>query len=260
MRGWTVILRKELYGFFSSPIAYVVLTVFLVILGFFFFSAVTCFSLLSSEAQQNPDAPQGALNFTDFVWSTFFLNAGIVLLFMTPILTMRAFSEEAKQGTLELILTYPLSEGGIIFGKFAALCFVFLVMVLFTSVFVVLSLWAGAGLDAGVLLSGYIGLMLLGMAFISLGIFISSLTENQAVSASLSFGVLLLFWILGWASDLADPWLGEWLRNVSLIDHFRNFTRGLLDTRDIIFFLFFTGFFMAMTALRLETRSLRGVK
>ncbi|MDD5085927.1 MAG: ABC transporter permease, partial [Candidatus Omnitrophica bacterium] len=194
MRGWTVILRKELYGFFSSPVAYVVLAVFLVILGFFFFSAVTCFSLLSSEAQQNPDIPQGALNFTEFVWSTLFLNAGVVLLFMTPILTMRAFSEEAKQGTLELILTYPLSEGGIIFGKFAALCFVFLLMVLFTSVFVALSLWAGAGLDAGVLLSGYIGLMLLGMAFISLGIFISSLTENQAVSASLSFGVLLLFW------------------------------------------------------------------
>ncbi|MDD5085977.1 MAG: ABC transporter permease, partial [Candidatus Omnitrophica bacterium] len=70
----------------------------------------------------------------------------------------------------------------------------------------------------------------------------------------------LLFWILGWASDLADPWLAEWLRNISLIDHFRNFTRGLLDTRDIIFFLFFTGFFLAMTALRLEARSLRGLK
>jgi len=260
MRGLSIIFRKEIYALFSSPIAYVVVALFLVIVGYLFFSAVTYFALISFEVVQSQDVSAEGLNFTAFVWNTLFVNAGVTLIFMIPLLTMRSFSEEMKQGTLELVFTFPISDGAIVLGKFLGLCFVFLVMIIPTLVYIALGLWLGAPLDCGVLVSSYLGLFLLGLSFLSLGMFFSSLTENQVVSASLSFGVLLLFWILGWASDFAGKTTGEIIRNISIIDHFRNLTRGLLDTQDIFFFLLFTVFFLIVTTLRLETRNWRGLR
>ncbi len=255
MRNFYAILRRELYVYFSSPIAYVVMTIFLVISGYFFYSAFAYFSMISMQATRVPWTEQ--INVTDMVLIPMFANMGVVMLMMMPLLTMRLFAEEKKTGTLELLLSYPLRETELLLGKFAACLVVFFIMLALTLLYPILG-WLYAEPEIGPVFTGYLGLFLMGAAFIALGLLVSSLTENQIVAASISFGAILMFWLIGWSDAFVGPSLGKVLSHLSLLDHFENFAKGLIDTRDVIYYIDFSILFLFMTMRSLESRKWRG--
>ena len=251
---WTI-FRRELRVYFSSPIAYAIIFIFLVVAGYFFYSTVAFYSLMSFQAMRNPFMAR--LNPVDMVISPLIGNLSVILLLMMPVLTMRLFAEEKKTGTYELLFSYPVREIEVLLGKYFAALAVFSLMVGLTG-FYHLILW-GFGVSAfGVVLSGYLGLFLLGAAFISLGVLISSLTENQIVAAVIGFGVLLLFWVIGWSSSSVGPPLSRIFEYLSLVKHMVSFAKGIVDTADLAYYLCFIIFFLFLTLRSLESKRWRG--
>jgi ABC-2 type transport system permease protein len=192
MRGFFAVYRKELYRLFASPIFYVVAFIFLALVGYFFYSSVAYYSLLSFQAGTNPFLSQ-QLNLTDMVLEPFFGSISIVLLLMVPLITMRLFAEEKKTGTAELLFTYPISDGGAVLGKFIAGVTVLLLLLLGTFPAMLL-LEILTSPPWATILGAYVGLFLMSSAFVSLGLLASSLTENQIIAAAIAFGALLLIW------------------------------------------------------------------
>lgn len=254
--GTLAVFKKEMRSYFASPIAYAVFTIFLLLSGYFFYSILTYFSFISMQASMNPAMATG-LNVTDGILRPLFHDMSVVLLLMMPLLTMRLFAEERKLQTLELLLTYPLRDGEVLLGKFLAATALYLLMLSPTAVYpLLLGLWSEPELLP--VLTGYLGLLLLGMAFLSLGLLFSSLTENQVVAAALAFGALLLFWIIGWTAALTE---GDWallFRHLSILEHFASFARGILETKDLAYYVGFTALFLFATLKSLETRRWRG--
>ena len=255
MRGFCPVYGKEMYRIFASPIFYVVAFIFLALAGYFFYSAVAYYSLLSFQAGRNPFLGQ-QLNLGEMVLEPFFGSIGIVLLLMVPLITMRLFAEEKKTGTVELLLTYPISDRGAVLGKFtAALSVVALILTGTLPAMVVLSAFTTP--PWATIFSGYLGLVLMSSAFVSLGVLASSLTQNQIVAAAITFGALLLLWIIGWAQTLAGQEVGSVFVYLSLVSHFESFTKGVLDSRDILYYGLFVTFFLFATLRVLESRHWR---
>jgi ABC-2 type transport system permease protein len=255
MKNVWFIAKKELMAYFSSPIAYAVSAVFMLLVGFFFYSLVWWFNSQSMQMAQNPYYAQ-QVNINQMVYSPLFHNISIILLLMLPLLTMRLFAEEKRIGTEELLFTSPVSVSQIILGKYLASLAVLAVMLLLTGL---LSLFAFAygNPETAPVLVGYLGLFLMGAAFIAVGIFFSSLTENQIVSAILTFGALLLFWILSWAASSAGGiWKGV-LNYLSFFQHFDGMTRGILDTADLVYYLSFSFFGLFLTHAVIQSRRWR---
>jgi ABC-2 type transport system permease protein len=175
---------------------------------------------------------------------------------MIPLLTMRLFSEDKKMNTDELLYTSPLSVNQIILGKYFAALFVLLVMLLLTGVLSIF-IFAYGNPEAVPILNGYLGLFLMGAAFIAVGIFFSSLTENQIVSAILTFGALLLFWILNWASYSAGGMWKSVLNYLSIFQHFDDMTKGILDTTDFVYYLSFSFLGLFLTHAVIQSRRWR---
>lgn len=249
------IASRDLTSYLNSFSFYLVLAFFTGITGYFFWSAISYFSILSFQAAATPAASGEGLNLTEVVFSPFLLNVSVLLLLFIPILTMRTFSEERKMGTLELLVTYPVTDIQIVLGKWIGMICLVLVLVIPTCSYFLLARIVQARFELVSLWTGYLGLALVGMSFISLGIFVSALTEHAAVSAGIGFALILFFWIVGWMADWASPAVGVIFRELSLIEHFRDLTRGVFDTRDILFFFLFTGFFLFATVCALEVRS-----
>ena len=256
MRGWYAVFHKELVNFFASPIAYAVIGSFVLIAGFFFWANVTFMSLISLQASNSPMLMQ-RINLTDVVVRPLIQNMSIILLFLMPLLTMRLFAEEKKTGTIELLLTYPISDSGVIMGKYSAVTLLMLIMLLATLPLMILLTGLGVP-DMGPLIGGYLGLFLMGAAFMSLGMFFSSLTENQIVAAAFSFGAALLFWFLNWTGTFASETLASVLRQLSILEHLDTFNKGIISLSDITFFLLFIAFFLFLTSRSLETNRWRG--
>jgi ABC-2 type transport system permease protein len=256
MRGIMAVFKKEITIAFSSPIFYAATFIFMVVSGYFFYTNAMIYTIRSFQAGQNPFLAE-RLNLSDFVVKPFFGDMAIVLLLMLPLITMRSYAEEKKMGTIELLFTYPISDGAVLAGKFAASMFTLLTMLVGTLLPLIL-LETFAHLDWGLILSGYLGILLLGASFIALGIFTSSLTENQIIAAVLSFGAFLLFWVIGWAKSFAGPTLGSILEHLSIVVHLDSFVRGLIDSRDLVFYLVFIFFWLFVTLRFLNTRFWRG--
>ena len=256
MRGFTAIFRKEVYASLASPIFYVCAFIFLGLSGYFFYSSVAYFSLLSLQAAQNPYMAQ-QLNLSDVVISPVFGNMTIIMLLLIPLFTMRSFSEEKKSGTVELLFTYPVRDGAVVMGKYLASMFIFAVMLVVTLAFMFLLNYM-AKPDWGVILSAYLGLILLAGAFTAFGTFASSLTENQIVSAVITFGGLLMLWIIQWAQTLTSGWVKEVFGYLAIMRHFDGLVKGLIDSRDVIFFLVFIAFFLFCTLRLLDSKKWRG--
>jgi ABC-2 type transport system permease protein len=242
-----VVCRRELYSYFSSFIAYVLAAVFLVLSGYFFYSDLIFFILFGGFV-----LPSG-------LWQFVFLDMRMVTTLVIPLITMRLFAEEKKLGTMELMWTYPVRDGEIVAGKFLAAWVCFLVMLAPTAINPALFYYFHP-FDVGPLVAAYLGLILLGTAFIACGMFISSLTENQVVSAMVTYGILILFWFLTWNEEAANEYLLRLLLGLSLFDHFYNFTRGVIDTRDVVFFIMFITMFVLFTLHSLAARKWRGVR
>lgn len=255
MRNIWVITKKELKTYFTSPIAYVVIAVFLVLVGFFFYSLIWWFNSQSLQMAQNPYYYQ-QLNINQMVYSPLFHNTSIILLLMLPLLTMRLFSEEKKIGTEELLFTSPISVNQIILGKYLASLIVLASMLLLTGILSIFT-FAYGNPEFAPILVGYLGLFLMGAAFIAVGIFFSSLTENQIVSAILTFGALLLFWILNWASSAASGFWKDVLNYLSFFQHFDEMTQGILDTTDLVYYLSFSFFGIFLTHSVIQSRRWR---
>lgn len=255
MRAWPI-LRKELRLYFSSPVAWVVLAVFALVSGWFFYNVFAFYALLSLEAARNPLLARD-LSVTEGVLRPLFNNVSVVMLLMLPVLTMRLFAEEKRSGTIELLLTYPVRDGEVLMGKYLAALTVFAGMLALTLVYPVLVAWT-ASLERGPLLTGYLGLFLQGAAFIAVGVLVSSLTENQIVAAVGTFGVLLMFWVLGWGAEGAGTTLGRLLRHLSLLEHFDAFAKGVIDSKDVVYYLNVTVLSLFLTLRALEARRWRG--
>ncbi len=242
--------------FFASPIFYVVGTIFLILSGYFFYNSVAYFSLISFQAAQNPQM-MGQVNLNEMVVKPLFDDMSIILLLIVPLLTMRLLAEEKKNGTIELLLTYPIRELAVLLGKYLATLFVILVVLAVTVFYMILLAWIGK-LEWGPVLTGYGGLVLLAASFVSLGLFASALTQNQVIAAVIGFGALLMFWIIGWIGSVSGPIVGQVVQYLSLMEHLDPFSKGVLDTRDLIYYLNFSVFFIFLTLRYLDSQKIRG--
>jgi len=255
MKNIWIIAKKEIRTYFTSPIAFAVIAVFLVLTGFFFYSIIWWFNSQAIQMSQNPSYYQ-QININQMVFAPLLNNISIILLLMLPLLSMRLFSEEKKIGTEELLYTSPLSVSQIILGKFLAALAVLACMLLLTWIPALFTfIWGNPEISP--FLTGYLGLFLMGAAFLAIGIFFSSLTENQIVSAILTFGVLLLFWILNWASASAAGFWKDVLNYLSFFQHFDDMTRGILDTTDLVYYLSFVFFGLFLTHSIIQSRRWR---
>lgn len=230
------VAKKELDLYFLSPIAYIVLFVLALISGYYFYIFVF----------QVKDAV--------VIMPYLFSVLASIFLFISPFYTMRLISEEKKTGTIELLMTSPISEGEIVVGKFLGSFLFFSLLLSVTFLYLlVLVIWGHP--DFGVILANYIGFFLLGATFISLGLVASSLTKNQIIAAILTFLFLLLFWLIGWIGSSFSSGLKGFFSYFSLIDHFANFNRGIIDSSDLIFFLSLITFNLFLTS-RILSRKL----
>jgi ABC-2 type transport system permease protein len=250
------VLKRELRVYFSSPVAYVVFGVFAVLSGFFFTNVFGYYQRFSMQAAMNPTMG-GNVSVTEGVLRPLFQNISVIMLFILPFLTMRLFAEEKKTGTMELLLSYPVRDGEVLFGKFLAALGIFIGMLVVTLAYPLLVAWT-TELEWGPLATGYLGLLLQGAAFIAIGLLVSSLTENQIVAAAGSFGALLMFWVISWASDSAGGTLGRVLSHLSLTEHFDSFAKGVIDTKDVIYYLNLSILSLFLTLRSLESKRWRG--
>jgi ABC-2 type transport system permease protein len=227
------IFKKELQSYFYSPVAYIVFSAFLLVVGYLFYVVMASSMMASIEP--------------------ILFNAGFILLLASPVLTMRLISEERKTNTIELLLTSPVSPAEVVIGKFLACFTVYLVLTVLTFQYPYIISMYSNNLDWGPIYSGYIGFLLLGAAFISLGLFASSLTENQVISAMISFSGLLLFWIIGWLKFALDNPLGEIISRLSLFDRYSEFLKGVVDSGNIVYFVSFIIIWLFMATRVLES-------
>lgn len=253
-----LILSRELKSYFSSLTVYIVIVVFLLMTGYFFYNLLATFSMLSVQAQADPMLARQyqLLNINETVIRPLFGSISIILLMMTPLLTMRLFAEERKTGTIELLLTFPVNDIEVVLGKYFACCTVLLAMIGLTLVFPALIVGLGQP-EVKPIFTGYLALVLLGAAAIALGIFSSSVTENQIVAASISFGMLFFFWLISYSVPLVSPGLGQFLSYLSINEHIASLSKGVIDSEDIVYYLCFIVLFLFLTLRSLETNRWR---
>src|SRR5712691_10739290 len=255
MRVWPI-FKKEMRLYFTSPIAYVVVAIFLFIAGYFFYSIFAFFTLASMQSAMNP-AMARELNVTDSVFRPLFSNMSVILLLLMPLMTMRLFAEERRSGTSELLLTYPVRDGVVLLAKYLAALALYALMLVLTLLYPAMVVYFTRP-EWGPLLTGYLGLLLMGATFLAVGIFASSLTENQIVASITTFGVLLFLWVIGWSAEYVGGSWGRVLSHLSLLDHFDTFARGVLDTKDVIYYVDVTVLALFLTLRSLEARRWKG--
>ncbi len=245
------IAKREFRSLFLSPLAWVILAVIQVILAWSFFSSIDVFFSIQKDLSTLKNAP----GVTDLVISPLFEVTSIVLLMITPLLTMRLISEEKRNKTISLLLSAPVSTTEIIIGKYLGLLF-FIITLLLLITIMPLSLLMGTELDLVKLFSGLLGVFLTLAAFSAAGLYMSALTDNPMIAAISTFGLLLLLWMLN-TNNTAGMEGANALSYLSLHTHFTAMLRGILNTRDIAYFLLFITGFIVLAIRRLETDRLQ---
>jgi ABC-2 type transport system permease protein len=253
---WLPVFKKEMRLYFGSPVAYVVFTFFLVISGWFFSQIFLFYSDASMRSLMQPQFGQN-LNVVDNVMRPLFTNMSVVLLFFIPMLTMRLFAEEKKSGTMELLLTYPVRDGEVLAGKYLAALVLYLILLALTLLYPGLVAYF-TRVEWGPILTGYLGLILTGAVFLAVGVLVSSLTENQIVAGFGTFGMLLAFWVVGWGAEFAGGNMRTVLQYLSIGDHLEGFTRGLIDTKDLVYYVTGVALALFLTLRSLESKRWRG--
>lgn len=249
------IYRRELLYAFNSVVAYSISTVFVLLSGYFFYNLLGYFNLASIQAMQNPAGAPG-LNLTEGVVRPLFGNIAIILILILPLLTMRLISEERKSGTAELLFTFPISDWDAIMGKYLATLTVFAVMLLLTALYPLL-LYKHASPELGPIITGYFGLFLMGAAFIAMGLFFSSLSDNQMVAGVSTFGCGLLFLIIAWLTPFVSPTAAVVIYQLSIFEHFNSFSMGVLNTNDVVYYVSFSVFFLFLSSRVLDSNRWR---
>jgi len=245
------IASREFKSLFLSPLAWTVLAVLQYILAYLFLTQVETFTLLQPKLA----AIEGAPGLTDIVVTPLYGNAGLILLLVTPLLTMRLICEERRNKTLSLLLSAPISNVDIILGKYFGLLGLLLLAVLLITL-MPLSLLAGGELDVGKVAANLLALVLLVTAFTATGLFMSTIAGHPTVAAMGTFGILLLLWILDWTSGMQDQ-RSELLEYLSILRHFQNIQSGLISSVDIGYFLLFTATFILLSIRSLDNERLQ---
>lgn len=246
--------NKEMKIGFASPVAYVAYAIFLFIAGLMFFS------LANSLSTRSFLFGGGAPPLTESLFRPLYHNLGVILLMIIPAVTMRLFAEERRTGTLEVLLTYPIRDLELLLGKFLAALslYGFLLVPTLLYPFMIHRL---APLEWGVIGTQYLGLLLLGGAYLAVGLWASNVTDNQIVAAISTVGLLLGFWLAGWMDQIfpTSGW-AKILGQISILNHFENFSKGIINSADLSFYLLFIAFFLYLTYKGLESRQWRGAK
>jgi ABC-2 type transport system permease protein len=237
MKNTLIIAWKETRTYFVSPMAYIVIAIYAALAAYYF---VTSISGVLPEA-----TVRGYIIPTAFIFTL-----------LSPIMTMRLLAEEQKLGTLELLMTSPVRDYEIVMGKFLASMASLISLLIPTVYLVVLLMWFATP-DIGPILSGYLGIILFGMATLSVGLFASSLSGNQIVAAVVAMGILLLLSIIDLASTYVGGIFTELVLEISITAHLESFARGVIDTHDFIFYIIFTTFMLFLTVKSLESRRWR---
>ncbi|WP_455202907.1 ABC transporter permease [Kaarinaea lacus] len=241
---------RELRSLFLSPLAWAILAAVQLILAYLFLLYLENFVQLQPQLAIMPAAP----GLTELVAIPLLATAAVVLLIVSPLLTMRLVSEERRNQTLALLFSAPVSMSEIVLGKFFGILSFFTVMLLMVAL-MPLSLLTGAQLDLGMLAAGLLGLFLVLASFAALGLFMSTLTAQPAVAAISSFGVLLLLWILNLASSTGED--SELFAYVSILQHYKGMMKGIVSSADVIYYLLFIGVFLVLSIRRLDAQRLQ---
>jgi ABC-2 type transport system permease protein len=243
-----VIARKEIHSYFRSPIAYGVMAFFALIAGYFFYAGVLFFVQRGIESSMMGQSMPMDMN--QFVIGPFFSNVGVIALFLIPMITMRLFAEEKRTGTIELLLTSPLNDLETILGKWIGAMVLYSAM-LGLSAISMLTLFAYGKPDWKPIVVGYLGLLLQGGALLAIGTFVSNCTKNQIVAGVAGFAICLLLWILDWTSSFGNSVIQRVLSYLAVTTHFNSFSNGVLDTKDIIYYLsvIFVGLFLTARSM-----------
>lgn len=256
MGNIVAIARKELRSYFASPIAWVILGLFALLFGFFFYTFLVLFVRQSMQMGQMGMGSQ-TVNVNLYMIRPLLQNASVIILFVLPMITMRTYAEEKRSGTMELLLTSPVTDFQIIMGKFVGALALYAAMLAVTALYVALLFWFGNP-EWRPILSGYLGLLLLGGCFISVGLLVSSTTRNQIVAGMATFGVFLMLWVIGWVGDFAGPTTKTIVSYLSITEHFDDFSKGIIDTKHLVYYLSFITFGLFLTAKAVDSERWRG--
>jgi gliding motility-associated transport system permease protein len=254
MRNILAIAQRELNGYFSSPIAYVLIGFFALLFGWFFYVPLAYFEQQSMNMGMNPGQ---ALNVNQMLVGPTLMNTTVIMLFLFPLITMRTYSEEKRSGTIELLLTSPVTDLQIILGKFLGAMLLYAAMLAITLIHIGILFIYGEP-EWKPIATGYLGLLLMGGSFLSLGLFISSLTKNQIVAGIATFAVFLMLWVVNWIGTFVGPTMQTILTHLSLTDHFDDFAKGIIDTKHVIYYLSFMAFGLFLTAKSVDSERWRG--
>jgi ABC-2 type transport system permease protein len=255
MNNVLAIAHKELRAYFASPIAYIVIGFFALLFGWFYIGILEWFVRQGLQGQMGMGG--GSMNVNQQMIRPLILNVTVVFLFLLPLITMRTYAEEKRSGTIELLLTSPLTDLEIVLGKFLGALALYAVMVALTLIHFGL-LFAFGAPEWKPLATAYLGLLLFGGCFIALGLFISSLTKNQIVAGAATFGVFLLLWVVDWISESMGPTGQAILKYLSMTDHLEDFVKGVIDTKHLVYYLSFMAFGLFLTVRSVDTERWRG--
>jgi len=246
MRAFQALLRKELYVYFASPLVYLVAAAFLAYTGYYFHSDLVYFLTFGF-----------GMNIMENFWQLVFMDIRLVLIFSVPLLTMRLLAEERRLGTLELLVTYPVSDRAVVAAKLIA-CLVVVVLLIAATALYPIWLYRVQPFDMTPLVAGYLGLLLLAAACASYGLFVSALTDSQVLAGFLTAMPLLLLWLLSWNEAATVDVTLPILQALSLFNHFQPFAVGIIELRDVFYFCALAACFVWGTLRVLEARQWRG--
>jgi ABC-2 type transport system permease protein len=248
MRNILTICAKEIRGYFVSPIAYLLMALFGLIFGFFFYSATAYFVMAGMRQQMGGGG--GPMSVNEYVVAPLLGNASVVGLFLIPLISMRLFAEEKRTGTIELLLTSPVSDWEIILGKWLGAMTMYICILLVAAVNVGL-LFIYGNPDWRPILTGFLGLLLQGGTVLAIGTFISTTTRNQIIAGAATFSICLLLWVLSWVSSYNEAGWAQAIAYCSILTHFEPFSKGIIDTKDVVFYCsaIFLGLFLTARSL-----------
>jgi ABC-2 type transport system permease protein len=253
MHNVIAIARKELRSYFASPIGYVITWLFALLFGWFFYNYLRYFVTASEQMMMGGGTP----NVNQHMIAGLLQNAAVIILFVMPMITMRTYSEEKRSGTIELLLTSPVTDVEIILGKFFGAMGLYAAMLAVTLLYIGMLFFLGNP-EWKPILAGYLGLLLMGGCFISVGLLVSSLTKNQIVAGIATFAVFLFLWVINWIGEGAGPTGREIVSYLSITQHFDDFARGVIDTKHLVYYLSFITFGLFLTAKSVDSERWRG--
>ena len=252
MRNTWIICRKEMRSYFASPVAYLLLTMFSFIFGWFFWNILGYFVSMGVASMQR--GQMMPMNINEEVIRPLLANVGVIGLFFIPLITMRLFAEEKRTGTIELLVTSPITDMEVILGKWLAAMLLYGCMLLVTALNFAFLFKYGHP-DWKPLVIGYLGLYLQAGALLAIGTFISTLTKNQIIAGAVTFAVCLMLWVLEWVSGGGFE-TAKWaqvLSYMSVISHYESFAKGMLSSKDAIYYVTLIFFGLFLTARSMES-------